>query len=113
MPIFRHGTVVKVPFPYTDKATRQRRPAVVVSNGPIGDGDSLLWVVMVTAAANRAWDCDILIEDHRAVGLPAPSRIRPVKIATIQANDAEPLGELPADVIAEVDRTLLKLMGAR
>lgn len=44
MPVFEQGDVVRVPFPYTDRATRQHRPALVVSAGGIGDGEALLWV---------------------------------------------------------------------
>lgn len=29
---FERGDVIKVPFPYTDRATRQSRPALVVSS---------------------------------------------------------------------------------
>lgn len=31
-PIFKPGDVVEVPFPYTDRPTRQRRPALIVSS---------------------------------------------------------------------------------
>lgn len=31
MPTFEQGEVVRVPFPYTDRETRQHRPALVVS----------------------------------------------------------------------------------
>lgn len=40
---------------------------------------------MITAAENRAWDDDVPIPDHRAVGLPIPSIVRPSKIATVDA----------------------------
>lgn len=50
---FRQGDVVRVPFPYTDKATRQHRPALVVSHGDLGEGQPLLWVAMITSAENR------------------------------------------------------------
>jgi hypothetical protein len=33
MATFSRGDVVKVPFPYSDRATRQFRPALVVSEG--------------------------------------------------------------------------------
>lgn len=41
MPIFEQGDIVRVPFPYTDRDTRQRRPALVVSSA-IGEGAALL-----------------------------------------------------------------------
>lgn len=102
MPSFRQGEVVKVPFPYTDRATRQRRPALVVSTGGIETAHGLLWVVMITSAENRGWPEDVPIADLAQAGLPAPSIIRPAKIATIQARDAEPIGTVPAEVIAAV-----------
>ena len=33
MPSFEQGDIVRVPFPYTDRSTRQWRPALVVSAG--------------------------------------------------------------------------------
>ena len=94
MPIFEQGDVVRVPFPYTDRNTRQRRPALVVSSGAIGENATLLWVVMITSAENRRWGGDVEIPDHHAAGLPAPSIIRPVKLATVEARHVEPLGKI-------------------
>src|SRR6266542_1771811 len=90
---FKRGDVIRVPFPYTDRPTRQHRPALVVSPGCIGEQDALLWVVMITSAENRPWPDDISLGGQYAeAGLPVPSVIRPVKIATIEARHAEPLG---------------------
>lgn len=55
MPDFEPGDVVRVPFPYTDRNTRQHRPALVVSQGGVGEEQALLWVVMITSAENRPW----------------------------------------------------------
>jgi mRNA interferase MazF len=96
MPGFEQGDVVRVPFPYTDRATRQHRPALVVSKGAIGENGALLWVVMITSADNRPWPDDVALGDSYAqVGLPAPSVIRPCKLATIEARHAQKLGSLP------------------
>jgi mRNA interferase MazF len=92
MPTFRQGDVVRVPFPYTDRNTRQHRPALVTSNGAVGPEQALLWVVMITSAANRPWPHDCRIADHREAGLPIPSVIRPAKITTIEVRDAETIG---------------------
>ena len=98
MPIFEQGDVIRVPFPYSDRDTRQRRPALVISNAPIGEENALLWVVMITSAENRQWTGDVQIKDHAKAGLPAPSVIRPVKIATIETRHAEPLGKVTAPI---------------
>ncbi len=94
MPTFKQGDVVKVPFPYTDRATRQSRPALVVSSGSLEEAHGLLWVVMITSAENRRWPSDVVVTQLEKAGLPAPSVIRPAKIATIEAADATRLGRI-------------------
>jgi mRNA interferase MazF len=96
MPTFRQGDVIKVPFPYTDRPTRQSRPAVVVSTGGIEELHGLIWVTMVTSAENRGWPGDVVIGNLAMAGLPAASVIRTAKIATIEAGDATRLGRLSA-----------------
>lgn len=96
MAAFSQGDVVKVPFPYTDRPTRQSRPALVVSAGELEDVHGLLWVLMITSAENRSWPGDVPIAKPAAAGLPAPSVIRTAKIATIEAADATRLGRIPA-----------------
>ena len=114
MPSFEQGDVVRVPFPYTDRATRQHRPALVVSAGGIGEEHALLWVVMITSAENRSWPDDVQLGKRYAeAGLPAPSVIRPCKIATIEARDAEPLGKVAPAIMKEVTVALRKYIGGR
>ncbi|MBF0392350.1 MAG: type II toxin-antitoxin system PemK/MazF family toxin [Alphaproteobacteria bacterium] len=96
MPTFDAWDVVKVPFPYTDRPVRRRRPALVVAAGPLASEHGLLWVVMITSAENRRWPGDVAVSDLEAAGLPAASVVRTAKIATIDAVTAERLGTLPA-----------------
>jgi mRNA interferase MazF len=77
--------VVVVPFPYTDRLAEKRRPAVVVSVPDVSTKYGLVWLLMVTSAHNPGWDCDVLVSDLKAAGLPSPSRVRPAKIATADA----------------------------
>jgi mRNA interferase MazF len=73
MASFEQGDVIRVPFPYTDRATRQHRPALVISRGGIGENGALLWVMMITSAENRPWPGDIPFGDaYGRAGLPAP-----------------------------------------
>jgi len=107
---FRQGDVVKVPFPYTDRSTRQSRPALVVSTGSLEDDHRFVWVVMITSAENRGWPGDVPVTDLPLAGLPAPSLIRTAKIATIDAADATKLGKISAaslrKVLAAIGREL-------
>jgi mRNA interferase MazF len=107
MPTFRKGDVVRVPFPYTDRPTRQWRPALVVSDGGLGDAGGFLWVVMITSAENRPWPGDVPFgAEYAASGLPAPSVIRSSKIATIELGQAEVIGHAPSDVLDAVDSVI-------
>jgi mRNA interferase MazF len=75
--------IVVVPFPYADRLAEKRRPALVISNrklAPFG----LIWVAMITSADNAPWSCDVDIADLARAGLPAPSVVRPAKIACIE-----------------------------
>ncbi len=112
MPTFRRGDVVRVPFPNTDRETRQHRPALVVSRGGVGDRRSLLRVVMITSAGNRSWPGDVpLAEAYEAVGLPIPSIVRSTKIATIEARHAERVGRLGSAAWTRVELALRRHLG--
>ncbi|CAD7031801.1 type II toxin-antitoxin system PemK/MazF family toxin [Pseudorhizobium endolithicum] len=108
---FRRGDVIRVPFPYTDRDTRQRRPALVVSDGGLGEGGNLLWVVMITSAENRPWAADVAVPNRAEVGLPAPSVVRPVKIATVEGRHVERIGSLPETVLREVMKRVEAIVG--
>jgi mRNA interferase MazF len=105
--------VVRVPFPYTDRPVRQRRPALVVASPETEGIPGILWVLMITSAANRGWAGDVMISDLRAAGLPGLSLVRTEKIATIEARDAEPIGRLATaeqrSVTGRLRRTLTDL----
>lgn len=111
MASFKQGDVIKVPFPYTDRATRQSRPALVVSAGGIEDAHGLLWVVMITSAENRGWPGDVRVGNLAAAGLPVPSVIRTAKIATIEASDATKLGRVAAELFRQVANRLGQVLG--
>ncbi len=111
MPNFRQGDVIKVPFPYTDRPTRQSRPALVVSTGNIEDVHGLLWVVMITSAENRGWPGDVAVNNLAATGLPVASVIRTAKIATFEASDATRLGRVTPVLFRQVARRLAQELG--
>lgn len=108
---FERGDVVKVPFPYTDRSTRQSRPALVVSTRAALERHGLLWVVMITSAENRGWPGDIAIGGLVSAGLPVPSVVRTAKIATIEAADATRLGRISPALFRKVAAELAAVLG--
>lgn len=107
MPSFDAWDIVRVPFPYTDRPVRQRRPALVVASADLQAEHGLLWVLMITSAENAPWSGDVRISDLFEAGLPAASVVRTAKIATIETGDADRVGQLPAIDRAHV-RTALR-----
>jgi len=111
MATFKQGDVVKVPFPYTDRSTRQSRPALIVSSGSFEDRHGLVWVAMITSAENRGWSGDVPISARSLAGLPAPSLIRTAKIATIDAADATKLGRISVASLRKVLEAIGRNLG--
>lgn len=112
MATFSRGDVVKVPFPYTDRDVRQRRPALVVSDQPLGDDGRMHWVLMITSADHRRWPGDVALDRrHGEAGLPAPSLIRTSKIATVETDRMEPLGRMPDAFMDAVEAELDTILG--
>jgi len=102
--------VVRVPFPYTDRPVRQHRPALVIAAPASNGRPGLLWVLMITSAANRGWLGDVMISDSIPAGLPVSSLVRTAKVATIEGRDAQKVGRLPNEdsvaVAAQLRRVL-------
>ena len=96
MQTFDTWDVIKVPFPYTDRPVRERRPALVVASGSIQERHGLLWVMMITSSENRGWPGDVAITDLKVSGLPVASLVRTAKIAPIEAKESDRVGILPS-----------------
>lgn len=74
---FERFSVVRVPFPFTDRNATRNRPALVLSdaasfNTPAGHSV----MAMITSQGNAPWPLDCQITDLTAAGLPAPSLVR-------------------------------------
>ena len=100
-----------MPFPFVERAEVKPRPALVVS-GPLGLKQPVLWVLMITTAANKGWPGDISLEnDHLALGLPVPCVIRTEKISTVEVAQARVLGRLDKGRLAQVRSRMAAILG--
>ena len=104
--------VVVVPFPYADRLAEKRRPALVISSAKLSPY-GLVWLAMITSSGNEGWSCDVAINDLDRAGLPAPSVVRPAKIACVEAARIERrAGRLDKAAIRAVSQQLKGLMAA-
>jgi len=105
-------TVVRVPFPFTDRDARKHRPALIVSSAENFNhaiGHSVM--AMITSSNHTSWPLDCPIHDLKSAGLPAPSKVR-FKLFTLDHRLVRgQLGKLsPAD-IRPVEEAMARLLG--
>jgi mRNA interferase MazF len=104
--------IVVLPFPHTDRLAEKRRPALIISKPWMVNDYGLLWVAMITSAENEPWSSDIEISNMVRAGLSTPSVIRPVKIATIEADRVlRRIGRLGPKEKRAVKSALSKILG--
>jgi mRNA interferase MazF len=101
------GTVVVVPFPYTDRTVTKRRPALVMSGRTFnGNGHSLIAMITTTSGS---WPLDVTF-DWAAAGLTVASIIR-LKLFTLDNRlIIRTLGALTPHDLEAVDRNLQRML---
>lgn len=67
--------IVVVPFPFTDRDTIKRRPALVMSSRQYSEESDHVIAAMITTTRLR-WPSDVELLDAEASGLVAGSRLR-------------------------------------
>ncbi len=107
------GQVVRVPFPFIDRAASKNRPALVLSDAAgFNAAAGQVVLAMITSAGNAPWPLDCRIEDLTAAGLPTPSVVR-YKLFTLDTRLIRGgLGRLAAADAARVDLALARLRGS-
>ena len=109
---FSAGDLVKAPFRHVERDVYVVRPTVVISRGGIGPHRSLLWVAMVTNLAHEDWPGDLPIPDSLARGLLIPSKIRTVKLATVEERAASRIGQIGESLWQALHVRLVDQLGA-
>jgi len=112
---FETFDVVVVPFPFTDRTTTKRRPALVLSDAKAFNkqvGQSVL--AMITSTRNSNWPLDVEIENLDSAGLPSASVVR-MKLFTLDdqlvIRKAGALAENDRKSVSTTLRRLLSLKG--
>ena len=104
------GTIVLVPFPFTDLSDAKIRPALVVSRSERADNDVVLAFIGTYRGQTIGAD-HLLVEDSHPdfgrTGLKVSSIILLDRLMTLSGGDLiGKLGSLSADLIASADHKL-------
>lgn len=106
----RFDTVV-VPFPFTDKRTTKRRPALLLSHPDFADATDNVVLAMITSAKQSDWPGDTTVSDREAAGLPQPCKVR-MKLFTLEKRLVEKrIGTLSSADRRAVAAALQKVIG--
>ena len=92
-------TLVRVTFPFTDRAAQKRRPALVLSPPAFQEGSAHVLLAMVTTARHSSWPLDWAIQDVDAAGLAVPCIVR---FKLFSLDERLILGEL--GILSRIDR---------
>jgi mRNA interferase MazF len=102
---YAFGTIILVPFPFTDQSAARQRPAVVVSSAAYLRARQDLILMPITSQLRVDAFGDLLVQDWQAARLLMPSAIKPVLTTLAQNLAIKPLGAL-----SPRDQDALKLL---
>lgn len=110
--MFKKGSTILVPFPFTDLSSQKIRPAVILSASAHG-GDIVAAFISSRMEKRGAFDVAIKgAEKMESAGLKTSSVVKVGKIATLDKKIVlGELGTLDKDSLRDVDRKIRKLFG--
>lgn len=82
---FKAFEVVAVPFPFTDRDTTKRRPALVISNKSFNQRHNQLVLAMITTTTDNVWASDVALTNWQTAGLKVACHFR-LKLFTLDQN---------------------------
>jgi mRNA interferase MazF len=107
---YRFGSVVLVPFPFTDQSASKQRPAVVVSSAAYQQARPDVIIMAITSQL-RPTTFDAELVDWRAAGLLKPSAVKPVITTVAQNLVRKSLGTLTSSDQQRLKEMLGKIVG--
>ena len=111
---YKRYTIVKIPFPFTDKVASKNRPALIISDaGAFNNRIEHSVMAMITSAKQSDWPLDTIIADLDCAGIPVPSKIR-LKLFTLDHRLIRAtLGKLSAVDQVNFEKNIMALLGYR
>jgi len=111
MTVYEKGDVVLVPFPFSNRTTAKKRPAVIISSNAYNEISADIIIMAITSqTAKTTGTVECLIQDWQNAGLLKPSAIK-AAISTIeQALVLKKLGKLSRQDLTSMDTVLEELL---
>jgi mRNA interferase MazF len=109
---YEAGDIVLVPFPFTDLSAAKRRPVLVLSRREFNTRSEDFVVCGITSnLSNAAHSVLIDGKDLTKGRIPAPSRVKVAKLATLlQSLAVRTLGRVKPEVLERVRKELLSIL---
>ena len=102
------GSIVLIPFPFTDLSGQNVRPALVLSE--LKSSEDCIVAFISSLKQKRIHEYDLAIDPSQTNGLKIASVIKMEKIATLQKKSIlGPVGKLEPSILRAVDEKLKKL----
>ena len=113
--MYSRGTIILIPFPFTDLSSQRIRPALIISNNERrGDDIIVVFISSVLSQTPRTADV-VILESHSSfseTGLKVSSVVRCDKIATLDKHIViGELGTLSKTLQHEIDQRLKYVLG--
>ena len=105
------GTIILVPFPFTDQSAAKQRPAVIVSSAAYHRARHDLILMPITSQLRVNAFGDLLVQDWQAARLLMPSAIKPVLATLDQSLVIKSLGTLTPRDQAALKALIPQLLG--
>lgn len=83
-PTYEPGSVLIVPFPFTDIAVQKRRPALAISNQTFQADHGHVPLAMITSGIGSRWPSDIPLTELDGTGLTKACVVR-LKLFTLES----------------------------
>ncbi len=112
MAAFLFGTIVLVPFPFTDQSASKQRPAVIVSSRAYHRARRDIILMPITSQLRGAnLFGDVPVQDWQAARLLMPSAVKPIFATLDQSLILKPLGQLATQDQAALRAAITQLLG--
>lgn len=100
--MYKFGTIVLVPFPFTDLTQAKLRPALIVSHGLHGENVIVAFLSSNLEEKGAGFTLLESSKDFKDSGLKGPSRVRFDKLATLDRRlFLGEIGRLSSDTLRE------------